>query len=516
MKHRPSRTHRYARARRGTALSVALVAIFVFSVAGLGLVSRIRTSVHDVRILTDSSVAFNIAESGAERGLLWLHDQGDPPNGTAPRTIYLNQPLGQGTYTVTIDPDDRNPTSDLSSYLITSVGVAGTRQETVKLLAQAKSMASYAHFTSYQNPNLWWVGGVQFDGPVHSNNRDGVLVNINWQASNKPMFLDRVTMVAPSINYAPRPPETDEEYRRIFKDGPAGLSLSSFDVKLPTNSNKQQALAWGWPTDFPTTDSVSIPANGTTARGGIYISGDAGVEFSLNKNKAWQDITITQGGDKYQVTIKRDLGVTTISKNGAAATTYTGTTNGLIYSSGNITSLKGELADSVVSGDEIVSRNAYTVVADMAAGKEVTITDNITYKTTPDKDKAWNDKKNLDAAALGIMAKNICIDGDVTPQNLEVDASLLAGTEGDTTGSVYVKDYLKRTPPGKFRNVGGLVHVRAGIMGTFNGSTGVISTGYLKDISYDYRFRKNPPPFFASSNSYGRISWQSTGGAAVN
>ena len=491
-------------------MSVALVAIFIFSVAGLGLVGRIRTSVHNVRTLTDSSIAFNIAESGAERALLWLHQQDGPPVGTAPKTLWQNQPLGQGTYTVVIDPADDNPTSTLSSYLITSTGIAGSRRETVTLLAQAKSMASWAHFTSYQNPNLWWVGGVEFNGPVHSNNRGGVRVNINWQASNKPMFLDRVTMVAPSINWAPRAPESDEEYRRVFKDGAAGLALNSFDVPMPKNSYRQQEIAWGMSGGFPTTSSVQIPANGTVLRGGIFISGDASIEFkTVPGKKTWQQIDVKQGGDTYVITIKRESGQTTIQKNGGTATTYSGTTNGLIYATGNITGLKGKLADNVVSGDEIVARNAFTVVADMAAEKQVTITGDLTYQSVPDHTKKWNHPNNLQAASLGIMAKNICIDANQTPQNLTVHGSLLAGTEGEDSGSVYVKDYAKRTPPGKFFNLGGLCHVRAGIMGTFNGSTGVISTGYLKQCTYDYRFRKNPPPFFAMANSYQRISWQS-------
>lgn len=497
--------------RRGAALSVALVAIFVFSVAGLGLVGRIRTSVHDVRTLTDSSMAFNIAESGAERALLWLHQQDGPPVGVAPRTVYSNQPLGNGTYTVVLDPDDRNPTAPYSSYLITSTGTAGSRKEVVKLLVQAKSMASWAHFTSYQSSNLWWVGGVEFNGPVHSNNRDGVLVNINWQASKKPMFLDRVTMVAPSVNYAPRPPQTDAEYRLIYKDGAAGLSLNAFDVPMPKNSLRQQESAWGMTGSYPTTNGVSIPANGSSARGGIYIAGDATVEFKLVPgNSTWQQIDIKQGADTYVVTIKRDLGVTTLQKNGGTATTYSGATNGLIYSTGNITSLKGKLADNVVNGDDVVARNAFTVVADMASRKEVTITGDLTYQSVPDNTKEWNWPQNLQAAALGVMAKNIAIDGAQTPQNLTVHASLLAGTEGEIDGSVYVKDYAKRVPPGKFYNLGGLTQVKSGIMGTFNGSTGVIATGYLKQCSYDYRFRKNPPPFFAEANSYHRISWQST------
>ena len=74
------------------------------------------TSVRSVRTQTDSAAAFNLAESGAELGMLWLRMRDSPPMGTATRTVYSNVRLGAGTYTVSIDPDDQNPMLELPSY----------------------------------------------------------------------------------------------------------------------------------------------------------------------------------------------------------------------------------------------------------------------------------------------------------------------------------------------------------------------------------------------------------------
>jgi hypothetical protein len=49
------------------------------------------------------------------------------------------------------------------------------------------------------------------------------------------------------------------------------------------------------------------------------------------------------------------------------------------------------------------------------------------------------------------------------------------------------------TPTGTLTVYGGIVQLTRGAVGTVNGS-GTISTGYVKNYSYDSRFLTKPPP----------------------
>lgn len=93
-----------------------------------------------------------------------------------------------------------------------------------------------------------------------------------------------------------------------------------------------------------------------------------------------------QGSTTKTITANLETNTTTV-KVGTTTTTYFGLPNGVIYSTGNITSLKGTLANNYVSGSNIVQRNSWTVATDVNAGKDVTITDNLSYKTAPDRSK---------------------------------------------------------------------------------------------------------------------------------
>ena len=485
-----------------------LFGMLVLSVIGLAMVGRTANAVRLAHLQRDSAAAFNLAESGAERGLLWLHQQGSPPQNTSTFGVY-SENLGAGSYTVNIVPDAdnaSNPTK-LPRYLIVSAGTVGMRTETVQLYVQLKSFGSWAYFNNIEDPSLWYIAGMQMNGPVHSNNADGALMNVDWVNSTTPIFMDTTSVVAGSMNYYPAAPVGDSQYRDIYAQGIAGLELNTFNIPLPATSDRQKNAAWGSTMGFPTSTGVYVPTTGSTTSGGLYLKGDSTIQFATsNDHAAWQIINITNGGHNYTVTVKRDSNQTVVQGPSGGPTTYSGTMNGVIYVDGNVTSLSGTLADNVVSGGAVSHRNAYTLATNVTGGDDVTLTDNLVYKTQPDKSKPWNDSSNLKAATMGIVTQNFHLDGGVAPTELTVNAIIMAGGL-NTQGTEDTLNWWSAAP-GNYYCLGGLIEYTAGVTGMFDPSSNTMLAGYLEHYTYDYRLLTNPPPYFPTTNGYQKLSWQ--------
>ena len=164
--------------------------------------------------------------------------------------------------------------------------------------------------------------------------------------------------------------------------------------------------------------------------------------------------------------------------------------NGVVYATGNITSLSGTLGDNSIAGSNITAANAWTVATDVVNGKNINITNNLVYKTPPNKALPWNDVSNLKAATLGLVARNVTIDA-AAPNNLSMHGVVLSGGRNTTDGSFTATNYNSRAT-GNLNLIGGVIQKRRGPVGTFNPSTGLISTGYSKNYSYDTRLATNP------------------------
>jgi uncharacterized protein DUF4900 len=495
--------------RRGAAFLFSLFVLMVVSIIGMGLAASTAQSLYLARIQEHSSMAFNAAESGVEHALLWLRQQSIPPPGGASFNPFGGSvTLGLANYQVTIDPDDGNAALDLKHYLIRSTGTALSRQETVEVHVQVNSFGRYAYFTDAETTpggrRIWFKTGDVIRGPVHSNSTGGSDFQISWEGSTAPIFQGLVTTASSEIDYIPGVPATEEEFERIYQEGSRGYRLGVARIELPESSNQQQVAAWGDSSGFPTTNGVHINANGGTTAAGIYLAGDSSLYFSVTP-EGWQQIEVTQGSTTTTITIKHDQNQTVVEQ-GDTTTTYTGTTNGVIYSTGNITSLSGELADSRVSGSGLVSRNAFTIATDVTKDKDVTITGNLTYRTVPDPTLPWDDPVNLRAPALGVVARNITI-APGAPRDLSVHGVMLAGGRNTTQGSFSAAEYNTRAA-GRLNLVGGLIQKYRGPVGTFSGTTTV--TGYDKNYVYDPRMAVMPPPFFPTTGGFERLSFMRT------
>jgi hypothetical protein len=107
-----------------------------------------------------------------------------------------------------------------------------------------------------------------------------------------------------------------------------------------------------------------------------------------------------------------------------------------------------------------------------------------------------------------VVARNITV-GSGCPNNLLLDAVLLAGGRNTTAGSFSVQNYDSRAVS-PLNLVGGIIQKYRGAVGTGSGGTTV--TGYQKNYVYDHRMAQMPPPYFPTTGGYEKLSFKRTSG----
>lgn len=449
--------------------------------------------------------ALNNAEAGADAAEAYLRSLSSPPTATVTlaKTNY-----GGGSYQPTIVYDSGNAGNWLKKFKVVSVGAGSngaTRTVTMQLRQQSFSL--YAYFTDFEESpagdTIWFFARDRLRGPVHTNDQ----FHIAWdKTATSPIFYDTVSSTSTSVDWgANGAPSSTTDWQRIFSSGKTAFTTGVDRIELPDSTNKQQVAAWGAESGFPTTNGITIPNAGGAVSAGIYIRGDATVAFSLETGTGNQVITITQGSTTKIITVNL-ASQTTAVKVGSTTTNYTGVPNGCIYSTGNITSLKGELADSYYSGTSVIRHNAWTVATDVVGGKDITLTDSLKYHTEPDATKPATDTKNLASPTLGLVAQNITLAAGC-PSDVTLDGVVLAGGKNTTSGSFSYASW-NTTKKNNLNLLGGIIQKRRGPVGTFNQSTNTLSTGYNKNYNYDPRMVDSPPPFFPTTGQYDVLSWQ--------
>lgn len=99
---------------------------------------------------------------------------------------------------------------------------------------------------------------------------------------------------------------------------------------------------------------------------------------------------------------------------------------------------------------------------------------------------------------LGLITKDDIWVGTSAPNNLRLQAALLATGQKTGGGRFGVIDYANTTrgSRGVRYLFGSQATATTAAAGTFNSSTGVQTAGYRSSISYDARFLENPPPYY--------------------
>ena len=328
MKHnKPRGMKQRGMKQRGMALAGGMLAMFgllslvligvLAGTHGGGLLSLTGSGEQSAARQMQSTAAFNIAESGAEYTLQWLHfrsQQYGPPaltyafplpawggNPGDPGGIYT---LGDGTFTVWIFPDANNNGTIITTsgqetpkrYLIQSTGVCNGISQTVQMYVSLTSFGKYAFFTDHDSSNIYWVGGLNsFDGPTHFNNSSGTAMNIVW-VDGKPIFNsphNDALSYSGSVNWyhnssasSPQAPQViynsdgtvqNDQFLNVAKLGSPAVNKEPA-ISMPTSSLVQQYAALGQtmpagattpPANAP---GASSPTGITvTPGGGIYI-----------------------------------------------------------------------------------------------------------------------------------------------------------------------------------------------------------------------------------------------------
>ncbi len=388
-------------------LSLILVGVLAGAHGGGGLLNLTENGDQSAGRQTQSTAAYNAADSGVEYTLQWLHNQPGPPNLTKASLLSALDTnyggaytLGSAAFTVWIFPDAANSQQTVKKYLIQSTGLCGGVSQTVQAYVSLTSFGKYAVFLDTTPPNAFWMSGSNvFDGPVHSNNSNGVPPpnatptgarnNIVWSDGTagspvNPIFTyqgsDAFTVSGPSINWYrnsyggnPSAPTSEAEWRMIAAGGSGSIQTGVPMIPLPAiGTLKQQYAAMGQTPPDNDTDTtppagipagpdpvgVLVPSSGGTATGGLYIHGPVQqMNLSVDPNNSTTQIIQVQQTDAnnnpYTTTITMtpstsppttQVHVDYMQANGNSGTfgpattdnTYTGVTNGVVYADSNI------------------------------------------------------------------------------------------------------------------------------------------------------------------------------------
>ncbi len=517
----------------------------------------------------NSVQAFNLAEAGEEYALQWLHDQSAPPSNTAAFapslwsgtvsgdrevvTVYSANNTSVGTFSVKIYPATANPGNTQKAYMIESVGTSGSNSQILQAYVQQDSFSKYSYFSNDEYNNAYWVQGLsQFDGPMHDNSVNvydpssptPVPENLLWfdYGNQTPIYNwngpDAYSSVASSIawqddyvgNY--QAPTTTAQWLSIAVGGASTVSTGASFIAMPSSSTIQQTAALG-SASVPSSTGVVVPNSGGSTSAGIYIHGAVNNMILSAPATASQEIEIDQtqsNGKALKTYVTENLASnqttvtvdTTNSNNSVTAVTntYTGTTNGVVYSDGSIGSngppgsgLSGTIANNYVNGSgNIVTANQMTLAT--SSNANIYLNGSVKYLTQRVEDGNGNPLPETEdsnyvtnAGTLGVVTNSVIIDdtnssGSIL-DNVQMDGVMLAYNTIQPNNYAY--DLATR---GTFTVNGGYIANQEGIFGEMT-MTGQQIAGFADHYHYDERLADKPPPFYPTTGSeYDVLSWQ--------
>ena len=515
-----------------------------------------------------AAAAAELAASGVELTVQWLDAQPVPPPQTtafapalwgatlagSPARAVLPFPDPSdpsSTFSILIYPDAGNAAAAQKKYLIESVGTSGAAVQIVRAYVQQVSYAKFGYFSDNSAPDACWTSGLtSFDGPVHCNNSDGTPNSIVWKSgSAAPLFLDTdpdaVTLSGPAVHWflnTPQTalaPQTTGDWLSLAAGGQGSVHTGTPVIPFPVSSAAQmQAALAGQP--VPTQTGVFLPSvggsvslgvlTGAATAGGVYIHGDVS-QMTLGVSAGTtQTITISQTDQNGQplstvVTLIPTQNQTTVLTTRfqnlvpvQSLTTYSGTTNGVVYCDGSIGSqsipksggLAGVIADNQVSNlGSVLSQSRLTIAT--AAGRNINIDGSLTYNTARvlgnngvPLPEALDPVFGTKAGTLGLISQDIeVVDTSnlgLPITNIEVDAAALAFDTFDVANA-------NTRPTGKFSFLGSFLVEHGGAFGRLD-SAANLQAGLSTQRFYDGRLAVNPPPAFpAASHLYDILSW---------
>ncbi|MEQ9308784.1 MAG: DUF4900 domain-containing protein [Balneolaceae bacterium] len=339
-------------------------------------------------------------------------------------------------------------TWDEYKLLLVSSSTYDNIEVTTEVLMQRDSFSKYSYMTdselSSSGSNIWFLGGDNIYGPIHTNG--------TFKMSGNPSFYGLITSPnnwdAHSTNGANPNFYGGENFNAPVKDSPGSYEL-----------NKLRAAA---------------------ADGGITFDGDIELDFYTVSDEGFVDITkevLTEYvcGSRWRPRICTYVSWVT-------ETLDLSETNGIISTEGEI-KVKGVVKGAITLHSE----------------ERIEIMGDITYALSPQVDSSSTDM-------LGLVSEgDVRIDQNAHSssgsQDLTIHASIMAL---DT--SFEVENYAYGGPRGTLNLLGGIVQKNRGPVGTFSGNS--IVSGYSKNYQYDGRLKASIPPAFPRESVFSIVYWK--------
>jgi Tfp pilus assembly protein PilX len=406
------------------------------------------------------------------------------------------EPIFSATTTLVFEDSTLDLQSQVYNYRYTTT-VSGSQafgEKTVvsegrlRVSATRGSFADYLLFTdSHVMPgggDVWFHTSGHFDGRVHSNDK--------FRFAYFPTFEDLTTSAASTAWYYNNgKPKESKSKRNSDRDVPnfyGGFELDSPVIELPENSFSQERAALGGNPGNTTTvtnseiraalglpsgsspapSGVYVPNSGGAVTGGIYVAGNAkGVTMSVSG--ANQVVAIKDANNlTTTITIDHSNGTTTVAPPTGFPYTLTGVPRGVLYTRGNVNSLKGP------------NRSGSTVLPAIASDQQLSVVS--TGDIVVQGDLAYQDYDNGENV-LGLFSSGGSVRiGTSAPDDLKVDAYVLASANAKVFS---VDSHNSGSYRGTVRLRGGMVTNFYGAFGTFSSDGSM--TGYGRDFRYDRR-----------------------------
>jgi hypothetical protein len=383
--------------------------------------------------------------------------------------------------------------------------------------------------------SVWLYTGTTINGPVHSNTEiriagnpalnDAVTqVNTDMQLFNcgSP---NRIRVPVSNPNATLTNAGCDNTTGSVFGGTVTGGVAS---VALPGNANPSRTSIGLSPTGSNATDAeiqarttdpeaagshlnngvYVMDACGAANCGGIYVKGDV-QQMVLSSEGGQQVIRVTVDSDPTASRRNMKIIIDPVTKSVTTCWGLVGhdpgsgscagwahsrsyganTFNGVLYVNGTIESDPDPAASSGLYG--VVNRQMRLTIATEG---EMRITDHLVYEAPP----AGPGHNPLNVLGLYSVTGNVTIHGEVAPDDLYIDAAVLA-----PAGRFWVDGWNSLPLKGSIYSLGGTVQGQFGAFGGFSPDT-----GYGRVMTYDWRLRSNvSPPFFPVTDIYTSVRW---------
>lgn len=341
----------------------AIIVILLF-ICGVTFVSRSINEKNVADRYKRTTMAFYLAESGLERGLEWLRAQSSPPGGiTAFDPLGGAQNLGNGSYSVSIDPDDNNATSYIKRYAIISTGTVQSVTRALINEVQIDHYARFAYFTDtehfrwygwYRVP-VWFVGGDLLEGPVQTNS--------HFHIKGNPVFNGQI--------------RSTDNYITFYNNGHEFDTTSTSNPPLDVPVFAQPISLGVDPINMP---SKALDLRVAATQTGMQLTGPTTIVLNSNGT-----MNVTNPHEKWN------------NVNMALPA------NGALFVDGGDLTISGTLNGQLSVGTNM----------------NVVIPSSLTYADNPRVNPASDD-------ILGLIAEKDVVISQNAPTNIEVDASIMA------------------------------------------------------------------------------------------